>query len=402
MISTMTNFINHYLPRFVIKWIKLLKDVVLHCLDYIYYYSQLVFKRRFVAKIITGRGVNSDQILSLFYLGKGHDEAYLKSLLFSDIESEEHVGNYPFICLPFLRRLGRGKCAVTVYDCPIHLTWIFKSKGCFVIPSRVEHQIDLTGEWQDVVARFRKNTRKTDLRKIRKYAYQYSLTQDVDEIQHFYDYMHKPYLQQRFGDTVIFADRDYLIEIAKHNALLKIELDGVTVSAAVLYYDDNWLEWLWIGLSDTAISDLNKGASSALYYYSIMHAHEKKYPLIKLQDSRPFLNDGIYRYKRKWGGHLVKWSDNDNNLVAIFDFNLPAVRNWLSENPFLSEIDGGFVANVFRSDSNENDSILKDISKWIIPGISEVRVYVEQITSTPEDVSVSGVPVKYYVLGSQY
>lgn len=90
-----------------------------------------------------------------------------------------------------------------------------------------------------------------------------------------YDYMHKPYLQQRFGDTVILADRDYLIEIAKHNALLKIELDGATVSVAVICYDDNYLEWLWIGLSDTAIRDLNKGAFSALYYYSIMHAHEK-------------------------------------------------------------------------------------------------------------------------------
>jgi hypothetical protein len=228
------------------------------------------------------------------------------------------------------------------------------------------------------------------------------LTQDVDEIEHFYDYMHKPYSQQRFGDTVILADRDYLIEIAKHNALLKIELNGATVSAAVICYDDNCLEWLWVGLSDTTSSDLNKGAFSALYYYSIMHAHEKKYPLIKLQDTRPFLNDGLYHYKRKWGAHLVKWRYNNNNLVAIFDFNLPAVRNWLSENPFLSEIDGGFVANVFRSGSDENDSIIKDISKWIIPGISEVRVYVEQITSTPEDVSVSGVPVKYYVLGSQY
>lgn len=181
----MTNFINHYLPRSIIKWIKLLKHSVRNWLDIILYYSQQLFKRRFVAKIIIGRGVNSDQILSLFYLGKGADEAYLKLLLFSDIESEKYVGNYPFICLPFLRRLGRGKCAVAVYDCSCYLTWLFKCKGCFVIPSRVGQQIDLTGEWQDVVARFRKNTKKTDLRKIRKYAYRYSLTQDVDEIEHY-------------------------------------------------------------------------------------------------------------------------------------------------------------------------------------------------------------------------
>jgi hypothetical protein len=362
---------------------------------------QLVFKRRFVAKIITGRGVNSDQILSLFYLGKGDDEAYLKLLLFSDIESEEYVGNYPFICLPFLRRLGRGKCAVTVYNCPSYLTRLFKRKGCFVIPSRVEQQIDLTGEWQDVVARFRKNTRKTDLRKIRKYAYRYSLTQDVDEIEHFYDYMYKPYLQQRFGDTVVLIDRGWVIEVAKHNALLKIELDGVTVSAAVISYAEKFLDWVWIGVSKMTQEDLNRGAFSALYYYSIMHAHEKKYPLIKLQGTRPLLNDGVFCYKRKWGTQLVKGRNNDNNLVTIFDFEVPAVQNWLSENPFISEIDVGFVANVFRSGSNENDSILKEISKWIIPGMSEVRVYVEKITSTPEDVSVEGVPVKYYVLGSQ-
>ena len=42
-------------------------------------------------------------------------------------------------------------------------------------------------------------------------------------------------------------------------------------------------------------------ALSGLYFYTIRYAHAQGYRDLDLSYTAPLLNDGVYRYKRKWG-----------------------------------------------------------------------------------------------------
>src|SRR5690606_31913556 len=75
--------------------------------------------------------------------------------------------------------------------------WYRRNK--ILMPGWVIQRLSLAGSWDDVVARFRKNTRATDLRKIRKYQFDFGTTSESCALQTFYDEMYLPYTRRRFG-----------------------------------------------------------------------------------------------------------------------------------------------------------------------------------------------------------
>ncbi len=137
----------------------------------------------------------------------------------------------------------------------------------------------MDGSWDDVVARFRKNTRTTDLRKVRKYNLAYNIVTDDESIEYFYDNLYIPYLTRRFGEAFETVDHDWLTSVASDGGLLRI-LDGDRVIVGVvLHYDKDFLDWIWTGALTDEDVELENGAFSTLYFQSIKYAREKGFPI---------------------------------------------------------------------------------------------------------------------------
>jgi hypothetical protein len=85
-----------------------------------------------------------------------------------------------------------------------------------------------------------------------------------------------------------------------------------------------------------------------LYYFAVRYLAEKRFLSVSLGLSRAFLNDGVLRYKRKWGQKLVATAPDRIALKIVAD--TPASRSLLENNPFIFEESGELCGAVFLAD----------------------------------------------------
>lgn len=338
------------------------------------------FGRRFDCLVLSGEERHSGLPLKVMYLGEGKSLEHLQHLFFRG-----PVQLTPLASLSLLQ-LARGArpkpqgCDVYLSELTPAMLRVVREDSPFRTPEWVEQQIELHGSWDDVVGRFRRNTRSTDLRKVRKYGFAQDLTNDRESIAHFHDELYLPYVTQRFRGSAELVEREWLIAVARNGALLRI-LDGERfIAGAVLHYARDYLDWIWVGATRQQDAELEKGCFSALYYHSIRHAHERGYRLMKIGNTRPHLNDGIYRYKRKWGASVVAGRYGSTVWLQRFDYRSEAARRWLEASPFLTQHEDGLQANVFSFDgASDAQRLLARAEEIASPGISAIELHCVQV-----------------------
>jgi len=62
-----------------------------------------------------------------------------------------------------------------------------------------------------------------------------------------------------------------------------------------------------MGITDDAPAKDDTVAS--LYYYGILRAKERGAAFVDFGLSRPFINDGVVKYKRKWAGKIERYTE---------------------------------------------------------------------------------------------
>jgi hypothetical protein len=218
---------------------------------------------------------------------------------------------------------------------------------CFVLPSWVAGELSVT---QALASHRGNKSVKTDLRNIHRYGFTYRTTCDSRELDRFLSDMYLPYVRQTRGDGAFVATREELERTAGIELrLLLIEREGKDVAGVCLgVHDQDRLDALELGVVGADRDLVRKGALAAIYYFSLVYAAERKFSRLYLGGSRPFLRDGPFQYKKKWGlkivGRLPTLPD-----VIIFRPRLSAVgvRCFLTNNPFVYEEGGEFRAAVF-------------------------------------------------------
>ncbi len=344
--------------------------------EYPSYCVQQVFSKRFSYRILKGQETNSGQPISILYFGEGQSLEYLKTLFFRSVTHESLIEQYSL--LDAMRGVGAIPKGYDLRICEFtpRIENFLPKKSQFKIPEWIEQEISLTGNWEDVVSRFRKNTKSTDLRLVRKYKYAWDVVIDLPALTYFYKELYLPYVNQRFQKAVQTVDDEWLIAVAEKGGLLRILNKDQVIAGAVLYRHKHFLDWVWVGALMQNGHDLNKGVFSSLYYHSIKYAHDEKFPKIKLGGSRPFLTDGVYRFKRKWGARVVRGRYNDTSLYIDFNFHSQVCRQWLEDSAFITEHLRKFYANIFIfNEMANNEQLINRIENLISPGLHGINVY---------------------------
>lgn len=346
-----------------------------------------LFEPRFECLRLSGLEKHSGSPMKILYLGEGNSLSYLKTLFFQTAPAEEIVRKYSFVEMVrgvSLPLSGHDAC---VREMTPRLIRLSRTKSGFSTPDWIEQEIVLNGSWDDVVARFRKNTRSTDLRKVRKYNFSHDVVTDRENIEYFHDHLYLPYVNGRFQDAAEYINREWLIAVASGSGLLRILDKDRFLAGVVLHYERNFLDWIWVGALAQDVGDLEKGVFSSLYYHSIRHAHEKGFKKMKMGNSRTFLNDGVYRYKRKWGAQVVSSRYANTRLLFDFDFNSTAIRQWLEACPFLTAHGSRFSANIFSFNvATDSQQLLAKMSDIFSPGMDRINVYSDRaVEGLPRD-----------------
>ena len=215
------------------------------------------------------------------------------------------------------------------------------AKGWFVIPFWVEGTVELP-----LSLEVRKSeTVLSDLRRIKKNGLDFEVTRDPHWLEIFYNEMYVPFMNRKYGDRVQIDSSEELKIRFQDGELLLIK-SGAEHIAGVLLTNEGSYPMLWVsGIRDRGRDYRKEGLAAAIYHLSFAHLQEKGFTKAGLGWSRPFLNDGVLRFKHKLSQQIT--GSSLNGMALKISSYTAATRSFLQNNPFMFEGTDGLCGAIF-------------------------------------------------------
>jgi hypothetical protein len=145
---------------------------------------------------------------------------------------------------------------------------------------------------------------ESDLRILRREKLRVTISRDPRDLAHFHTDFHLPTVRARHGEHAFFHNLRFERELLRGGFLLWVEKDGERIAASMITLRDGVLKLHATGLRGGDHGLARRGGHGAIYHFICQQARELGAHTIDLGGCRPFLTDGVLRYKRKWGGTL--------------------------------------------------------------------------------------------------
>lgn len=235
---------------------------------------------------------------------------------------------------------------------------------------KVQQKIDISAPWEEIRKRFHSNARDTE-RKVRKYGFTCHISRDPKDFQYFYQQMYLPHTQRKFGIVAAVDPISWQSEKFGDGFLMVLDLKNQPVAATLCSIKDDTFSYWRMGVLDPDLDAARQGGQAALYLFMIQMAKEKGLKWVDLKQSRPFLNDGVFAHKRKWGSMVFPYADAESWVYyRILRYSEPVIR-FFELNPAIVLTDQGlkgvvgWLGNEWVSTSDRD----KLIEKYYSPGL---------------------------------
>jgi len=309
--------------------------------------------------LLEGKTKRTNSDLSILVFANENIVNYISNLAYSEKAQIKTCGDITFHKIDSI--VGNTKPDIVLADIDEIFSEFF-SKTSIIIP-HVISTLDISAPWTTIYARM-KRIRRRNVRKIEKLPYTYEVTSEPDKLYYFYHKMYLPFISKRPIKISGFTPIASAKEIFSKGGLLLVKSNGEYVSG-ILYHLVN-------GTLHCTLLAYDKGIEGqAALYFLIKWAKEKKYTKIDYGTTPPFMNDGLYLYKRSWG---MKVNDNPKRMLAIRFCNFEkAVQDFLFDNPFVFTDFTG-LSGLILLDTKDVDahSLYR---KFCIPGLDNLMVF---------------------------
>jgi len=248
-------------------------------------------------------------------------------------------------------------------------------KKLFFIPDWVGAEVDLSQNLSLLIKR--SSSVKYIANKIKKNKLKYSISNKNDDLNYFYNKMYTPYIRNRHQNKA-FIKKYSEIEKAFHKGeLLFIRKEQNIVAGVIINYDQpNGAPRLTqLGVLDGNYDYVKDGVISALYFCAMEYIRDKGFSTLNFGWSRPFLNDGVLNYKKKWRCSFGLESDR---MFILLPLTLNHIsKEFLINNPFMSIRQNRLVGNIFVDGSAQSKKIdLEKLRKrYRMNGVSSVHMH---------------------------
>lgn len=289
--------------------------------------------------IVEGAEKTTGERVTLFFSGQLENKNYLTDLLYAGDCREQFRRAW---LTPSLRRSSESTAggSIAVVEC----TRLPRAPplGTFHIPCWVGGEIEFA-----VAARRQQSAEpvKADLRRIRRGGFDFLVERSGERMLRFYDEMYVPYVRAVYGSRAFLTSRKELAAQLARAELVLVRQGGEPVAGEILLREsDRVRSWL-IGVKDGDRRYVVDGAIAAIYHFTIRLLAGEGFDRMHAGASRPFLNDGVLRFKAKLGMRLV---DRAPKWFALRPLRYSsAVHAFLVGNPFLFEAAGRFYGALF-------------------------------------------------------
>lgn len=275
-------------------------------------------------------GEHNGNPLTVTYAGLGYVAPTLKSLLFDAPPAEQAAGKIN-VWRP-QAGLDSSNSDITIIEASKYLIRQLPPHTGVVLPSRLHFILDTRGQWQQVEARFRRDARRNEVSRAKKYGYQYTVSHSKADLEMFYNTMYLPTMQKRHGKLAANISRAEAYQLLRHGMLFLVKRDGVYVSGGLCLVQDGILRFREMGVLNGNQQLMREGAVGAMNYLRICWAHKEGCRGVNFGECWPFLS-GIFQSKRKWGTEVSIPPHEHKQIWISVRRDTPAVSQFLQENP---------------------------------------------------------------------
>ncbi len=287
------------------------------------------------------------------YVASGVDKNIgngVKVLFFGNEQFSLHISDLLFSEKPQIKKIGK-ECiwrinkridandididAMLISCDRFYRRFLHKDK-LFVFPHMVDMVLDSSKGLKETEKSLSRSA-KEDIRKVKKNQFSFEITSDIEKLNKFYYEMYLPTLNKIIGETEIFTPNFLFLKFLRESGheLMLITHEGRDVCGVFFQHHGNVLLLKYTGVFQGDIDLIKKGASSALYYFFIILAQDRKAKRIDFEGARPFFNDGLLQYKKKWGMKVEPYSLVPSVFGLKILNNSEPMKQFLIDNPFI-------------------------------------------------------------------
>ena len=216
----------------------------------------------------------------------------------------------------------------------------FSRRGWLVLPGQVRSRLDLSRDIDAIQAGFSRSAQRAG-QMVKDSGYGFSVLPCKSLLHGFYNKMYLPYCESRFGSHPLVKPYELVEALSKDSVLLTVSASASPVRPSL----DNALGGVIIRKVNTSASlvisglggdpedALRRGAVEALYWFAILWCHSQGVISLDLGLSHPFLDDGVLRFKAKWGARVEASETGLHNLALKFLDNGWLGKHFLQNHP---------------------------------------------------------------------
>jgi hypothetical protein len=322
----------------------------------------------------TGKVAGNEAILTAVYAGTGINRAWCLSSVFDEYEATVVASSASR--REINRRLAEkaGDAGFIFADGIGGEAMADAGLNALALPAWVKQRLRVQPDWQLQLKSMRRGTRQETARVLRKRGYVSRLTTDRSDFESFYVDLYKPYATRRFGEGVLLVDRPGFMSECRRGILLQLDHRQSVVGASLLRRTGNSLAIVWSALEPRADADVLRGATDALDYFSLLYAQLKGCRWLDFGPSRPDLDDGALRYKRKWGTEVTAGLVPQASIYLALSGRSCAEQYAIQGKALILKGVKGLYVAAFVAANADPDALRSKVAGLIVPGIDAYRL----------------------------
>ncbi len=323
---------------------------------------------------IGGTEKHSGAYLSALYLGSGRNFEFLLNRLFTGADVAETKSVTSALSGLALCRRAPANADLVIIDLDLPYSLLYSRSAQLQVPQWVKQKLILPPSKETFLASLPRKLRREIARCTRKYGYSYDLIATAQGFKSFYDEFYAPFIRSRFNSESVIVDERFFLSQCRRGVLLRLLCAGQPVAGAVLQLGRVQLSSLWVGFSTSEAAQGGSGASDVLDYFTIEHAFDTGCRTVDFGPTRPLLDDGVFRYKRKWGTsvHTSKLPTGDIQFRLI-RFST-AVTSVMENNFWITRQRGKLTGHLFVDGQTLDEQVLQEIASNRAVGIDAITV----------------------------
>jgi hypothetical protein len=297
----------------------------------------LVLNQNFLqGYILNGIEKHSGKNLKILFISNTTPSPYILHLIYTNKPKIERNVKFNIINIKkYVSKIQSDIDAVFI-KCDRFYSGFFEKQGYKIIPEWIRMIIDISEPLESFFNTLSKNA-KEEIRRIKKLDYTYEVSQDLEKLKLFYYNMYIPYTAWRYPETDIHTN----FYIMKHlldqgSKILFIKYKDEYIFGGFFLKKKNFVTASYAGVMKGKFDHVKRGVIAASYYYLIIYSKLINAKIIDLGSCRPFVNDGLFNYKKKWS---TKISKSEKVFSEIYSFkkcsNKEGIKSFLINNPFI-------------------------------------------------------------------